>query len=91
MQLALDCRGCFLDVFGSEAAALQWTPRELFDVATGLVWRLAGGREEAIRAAHARSRDGRTIGQAADAERLKSRVLPATLVRTKAGRERCLD
>ena len=41
-QRALQDGGLFLDQFGKEAAALGWTPRELFAIATGIVWRLAG-------------------------------------------------
>ncbi|MGO4869845.1 MAG: hypothetical protein ACLPGW_04435, partial [Roseiarcus sp.] len=43
---ALDDGGQFVDAWGNDAVALQWTPGELFDVKTGLVWRLAGERVE---------------------------------------------
>jgi hypothetical protein len=39
---ALDDGGRFLDAFGSHAAALGWTPGEIFDVRSGVIWRLAG-------------------------------------------------
>jgi hypothetical protein len=41
---ALDDGGRFLDAFGQKAALLDWTPRELFDVSAGVIWRLAGKR-----------------------------------------------
>ncbi len=44
---ALDDGGRFLDAWGEDAAALGWTPGDLFDVTAGLVWRLAGERVEA--------------------------------------------
>ena len=46
---------------GNDAVALQWTPGELFDVKTGLVWRLAGERVETLGADHARLGDGRIL------------------------------
>jgi hypothetical protein len=39
---ALDDGGRFLDQFGKKAAAIGWTPGELFDIGAGVVWRLAG-------------------------------------------------
>jgi hypothetical protein len=60
-RLALDDGGRFLDAFGSEAAELRWMPGELFDVRSGLVWRFAGERVEAIGADHVRLSDGRAI------------------------------
>ena len=63
-RLALDDGGRFLDAFGGEAAELGWTPRELFDVTVGLIWRLAGEQVEAIGADHARLSGGRTIAKA---------------------------
>jgi hypothetical protein len=60
-RLALDIGGRFLDAWGHDAAALGWTPGALFDVASGLVWRLSGGRVDALGADHARLNDGRTI------------------------------
>ena len=62
-RLALDDGGRFLDVCGKEAAALGWTPGELFDVTAGLIWRLAGERVEAIDAYRVRLSDGRTIAR----------------------------
>ncbi len=62
-RLALDDGGLFLDGWGEDAAALGWTPGALFDVARGLVWRLSGGRVDALGADHARLNDGRTIVQ----------------------------
>jgi hypothetical protein len=60
-QRAIDDAGRFLDACGDEAADAEWTPGELFDAMTGLVWRLAGERVEAIGADHVRLSDGRTI------------------------------
>jgi hypothetical protein len=54
---ALDDGGCFLDAFGNQAAALGWTPGELFDVTAGLIWRLNGKRVDAIAADRARLSD----------------------------------
>jgi hypothetical protein len=39
---ALDDGGLFLDRWGADAAALGYSPGELFDVVAGLIWRLAG-------------------------------------------------
>jgi hypothetical protein len=58
---AIDDGGRFLDAWSDEAAALQWTPGELFDVTAGLVWRLAGERVETLGADHARLADGRIL------------------------------
>jgi hypothetical protein len=60
-RLAIDDAGRLLDTWGVEADEAGWTPGELFDVTTGLVWRLAGERVEAIRAGHVRLRNGRTL------------------------------
>jgi hypothetical protein len=65
-RLALDDGGRFLDAWGEDAAALGWTPDELFDVPRegrpgGLVWRLAGERVEALGADHVRLGNGRRI------------------------------
>jgi hypothetical protein len=60
-RLALDDGGRFLDAWGAEAAALGWTPGELFDVTAGLVWRLCGERVVAVAADHVRLSDGRMI------------------------------
>ena len=59
-RLALDDGGRFLDFWGSEAAELRWTPAELFDVTSGLVWRLASASVEALGPQHVRLSDGRT-------------------------------
>ena len=45
---ALDGGGRFLDQLGNKAAETGWTPGELFDRVTGLVWYLRGDRVEAI-------------------------------------------
>lgn len=45
---ALQDGGLFLDRHGNEAAKLGWLPGELFDVSTGLIWRLAGERVLAV-------------------------------------------
>ena len=58
---AIDDAGRFLDAWGDEAAAIQWTPDELFNFARGLVWRLAGERVETLGADHARLGDGRIV------------------------------
>ena len=60
-RLALNDGGLFLDGWGEDAVALGWTPGALFDVASGLVWRLGGVRVGALGADHARLNDGRTI------------------------------
>ncbi len=65
-RLALDDAGLFLDTWGADAAELGLTPGDLFDVRTGIVWRLAGGRVEALvvdadGVDHVRLADGRTI------------------------------
>ncbi len=60
-RLALDDGGRFLDAWGADAATMQWTPGDLFDVTAGLVWRLAGASVEAIGADRVHSRDGRVI------------------------------
>ena len=60
-RLALDDGGRFLDAWGPEAAALRWTPGDLFDAMSGLVWRLTGECVEAIGEDHFRLSDGRTI------------------------------
>jgi hypothetical protein len=59
-RLALNDAGLFLDGWGADAAALGWTPDQLFDVTVGLVWRLVGARVQAIGAYHLRLDDGRT-------------------------------
>lgn len=58
---AIDDAGRFLDAWGAEVADAEWTPGELFQVTTGLVWRLAGERVETAGADHVRLSDGRTI------------------------------
>jgi hypothetical protein len=45
---ALDDGGLFLDAWGEDAAAMDWTPGDLFDVTAGLIWRLDGRRAETI-------------------------------------------
>ena len=58
---ALDAGGLFLDQWGGQAAALGWTPGDLFDVRAGLIWTLAGRRAEAIGADHVRLSGGERI------------------------------
>jgi hypothetical protein len=63
---AVDDAGRFLDVWGADAAALQWSTGDLFDVpregrGCGLVWQSRGERVEALGADHARLSDGRVI------------------------------
>jgi hypothetical protein len=60
-RLALDEGGRFLDTWGEEAAALGWTPGDLFDVAGGLVWRLGGERVEALGPDHVRLGNGQIL------------------------------
>ena len=60
-RLALDDGRRFLEAWGEYAAALGWTSGDLFDVKSGLVWRLGGERVEALGADHARLSDGQTI------------------------------
>jgi hypothetical protein len=59
----IDGAGRFLDAWGCEAMEAGWTPGELLDVKTGLVWRLAGQHIEAVGAGHVRLGDGRTISR----------------------------
>jgi hypothetical protein len=63
---AVDDAGRFLDAWGDEAAAMQWSAGELFDVPSGgepggLVWRLQGQRVDALGHDHARLNDGRIL------------------------------
>lgn len=65
-RLGLDDGGRFLDAWGHDAAALGWTPGDLFDApsksrAGGLVWELKGDQVTALGDDRARLRDGRTI------------------------------
>ena len=68
---ALDDAGRFLDDWGAEAAAMQWSAGELFDLPRdgrpgGLVWQLQGERVEALGADHVRLGDGRTVERRAE-------------------------
>jgi hypothetical protein len=63
---AIDDAGLFLDAWGANAAAMQWSSDELFDVPRegrpgGLVWQLKGCRVSALGTDKARVADGRTI------------------------------
>jgi hypothetical protein len=63
---AIDDAGRFLDTWGADAAAMQWSMAELFDAPRegrpgGLIWRLNGERVEALGADCARLSDGRMI------------------------------
>jgi hypothetical protein len=63
---AIDDAGLFLDVWGADAAAMQWSGGELFDMPRqglpgGLVWQLMGERVDALGEHRARLADGRTI------------------------------
>jgi hypothetical protein len=58
-RLALDDGGQFLDAWGNKAAKMGWTPGELFDRPSGLVWRLAGERVVAMSEDSARVSSGR--------------------------------
>jgi len=53
--------GDFSTAGGEQAAALGWTPGDLFGVTSGLVWRLVGEPVETLGADHARLADGRAI------------------------------
>ena len=63
---ALDDAGRFLDEWGAEAAAMQWSAGELFDIPRegkpgGILWQLKGERVDALGADHVRLSDGRVI------------------------------
>ena len=60
-RLALDDGGRFLDRWGNEAAEWGWTPGDIFDLSTGLVWRLAGRRVGALGLDEMHLSDGRII------------------------------
>jgi hypothetical protein len=65
---ALDDAGRFLDDWGAEAAATQWSAGELFDIPRegkpgGIVWQLKGERVDALGADHVRLSDGRVIAR----------------------------
>jgi hypothetical protein len=76
---ALDDGGRFLDAWGEDAAAMQWSAGELFDVPRagrprGLVWQLKGAAVEALREDQALLADGRMILKAARERRLNPNV-----------------
>jgi hypothetical protein len=58
---ALADGGLFLDGWAGAAAALGWTAADVFAVAGGLVWRLAGRSVEALYRDRARLDDGRSL------------------------------
>jgi hypothetical protein len=58
---ALQGGGRILDVFGHETAKLGWRPGELFDVRSGLIWRLSGERVLAVGGDGVRLRNGLTL------------------------------
>ena len=65
-QRSINDAGLFLDAWGADAAAMQWTAGELFDLprgrlAGGLVWQLKGERVGALGEDRARLTDGRLI------------------------------
>lgn len=65
-RLALDDGGRFLNSWGADAATMQWTAGELFDVPRdgrpgGVVWRLKSKRVTALSEHRARFNDGRTL------------------------------
>jgi hypothetical protein len=65
-RLAINDAGLFLDAWGADAATMQWTAGELFDVPRegkqgGLVWQLNGERVHTLGEGRARLTDGRTI------------------------------
>jgi hypothetical protein len=66
---AVNDAGRFLDDCGAEAAAMQWSAGELFDIpregkSGGIVWQLKGERADALGADHVRLSDGRVIPRA---------------------------
>jgi hypothetical protein len=65
-QRAIEDRGRFLDLWGTDAAAMRWTAGELFDVPRhgrpgGLVWQLKGERVGTLGEVRARLTHGRMI------------------------------
>ena len=52
---------CSSTTWGEDAAALGWTPGDLFDVTAGFVWRLGGERVMALEPDHMRLSDGRCL------------------------------
>ena len=65
-QRAIEDEGRFLDLWGTEAAAMRWTAGELFDVPRdgrpgGLVWQLKGERVGTLGEDRARLTHGRMI------------------------------
>jgi hypothetical protein len=78
-RLALDDGGRFLDAWGEDAAATEWSAGELFDVPRagqpgGLVWRLKGEGVNALGEDSARLADGRVIPRAAGERRPNSSI-----------------
>jgi hypothetical protein len=66
---AVNDAGRFLDDWGDEAAAMQWSAGELFDIPRegqpgGIVWQLRGESPDALGADHVRLSDGRVIARA---------------------------
>jgi hypothetical protein len=65
---ALDDGGRFLDDWGAEAASMQWSAGELFDIPRegkpgGILWQLKGDRAEALGPDHVRLSDARVIAR----------------------------
>ena len=65
---ALDDAGRFLDGWGAEAAKMQWSAGELFDLPregrpAGIVWQLKGERVDALGADHVRLSGGQVIAR----------------------------
>lgn len=65
-QRAIEDGGRFLDLWGTDAAAMRWTAGELFDVPRdgrpgGLVWQLKGERVGTLGEDRARLTHGRMI------------------------------
>ena len=61
-QHAVNDAGRFLDAHGAAAAALGWTPADLF-ASGGLVWALAGETVTTLSLSQAVLSDGRTLGK----------------------------
>jgi hypothetical protein len=55
--------GRFLDRWGREADRFGWSSDELFQQPHGLVWKLSGGRVEALGINHARMDGGRLLAR----------------------------
>jgi hypothetical protein len=78
-RLAINDAGLFLDAWGADAAAMQWSAGELFDLPRagrpgGLVWQLNGKGIDALGPDHVRTNDGRVILRGARERRPNSSI-----------------